>query len=458
MTQPVAQGSIRQRLLISLQVSAAVLAVVVFLVVQTVARQVAQESQDNVLAASATSILESARYRGGELHLDLPYSALSMLDNLSHERVFYAIHLGGEFLSGYDALPHVEGKSSDRAGFGSSEFLGEDVRIASIEKRVSTDAGHQSLTVSVAQTLTGQKQTLARISRTAMGVGATFYLVSVILAALIARSAIQPLDRLTKSVSRRGPKDLRPVAGPVLSEMVPLVASLNSLMRRLHRSLLRSEEFIAEAGHRVRTPLAIVRTKAEIVQRQIDDPKSHNALNEMIHAIDESSRTASQLLDHAMVTFRLDHLLREEIDLPKLLTDAVARSRPLCELKDIDMSLEIADETALHGDPILLQNAIHNLLDNAVKYTPSGTTVCVDLKRLDNGVRIRVHDDGPGFPGVDFEHFANRFARGDNAQDVVGSGLGLTIVKEVVEAHDGRVLIENNAGGGACVSLFFHSA
>lgn len=457
MIQPVAQGSIRQRLMISLQISAAVLAVVVFLVVQTVARQVAQESQDNVLAASATSILESARYNGRELHVDLPYSALSMLDNLSHERVFYAIHFSGEFLSGYDALPQFEGKSNERADFHSSEFLGEDVRIASIEKRVSTDVGTQSLNVSVAQTLAGRKQTLARISRTAMGVGATFYLVSVILAALIARSAIQPLDRLTESVSRRGPKDLRPVAGPVLIEMVPLVASLNSLMRRLHRSLLRSEEFIAEAGHRVRTPLAIVRTKAEIVQRQTYDPKTHDALKEMIHAIDESSRAASQLLDHAMVTFRMDHLLREEIDLPKLLNDAVARLRPLSELKDIDVLLEVAEKTVLRGDPILLQNAIHNLLDNAVKYTSSGTTVCVDLRRLENGVRIRVNDDGPGFPGAEFDHFANRFARGDNAQDVVGSGLGLTIVKEVVEAHGGRILIENNVGGGACVSLFFPS-
>lgn len=212
MTQPIAQGSIRHRLHVSLQASAAVLAVIVFFVVQTVARQVAQESQDNVLAASAASILEGARYSGGEMRVDLPNSALSMLDNLSHERVFYAIRLSGTFLSGYENLPHAAETSTDRAAFRSSTFLGEEVRIATVGKRVSTDAGIESLSVSVAQTLSGQKQNLARISRTALGIGAAFYLISVILAAVIARSAIQPLDRLAESVSRRGPKDLRPVA------------------------------------------------------------------------------------------------------------------------------------------------------------------------------------------------------------------------------------------------------
>lgn len=455
MTQPVAQGSIRHRLHVSLQASAAVLAVIVFFVVQTVARQVAQESQDNVLAASAASILEGARYSGGEMRVDLPYSALSMLDNLSHERVFYAIRLSGEFLSGYEKLPHAEETSADRAAFRSSSFLGEEVRIATVGKRVSTDVGYESLSVSVAQTLSGQKQNLARISRTALGIGAAFYLISVILAAVIARSAIQPLDRLAESVSRRGPKDLRPVAGSVPTEMVPLVSSLNALMRRLNRSLSLSEEFIAEAGHRVRTPLAIVRTKAEIVQRKIDDKSTKHALNEMIHAIDDSSRTAGQLLDHAMVTFRLDHVLHEEIDVPRLLMDAVERSRPLSDLRDISLSLTCSVDVVLLGDPILFQNAIHNLIDNAIKYTPIGSHIRVDLSPHDDSVCIRIEDNGPGFPETEIHLLANRFERGNNAGNVVGSGLGLTIVKEVVEAHEGSMKIENKEGGGACVSLYF---
>ena len=457
MRSPTVKGSIRRRLLLSLLASAAVLAFVVYFVVQSVARQVAQESQDYVLAASALSILESARLSGDDINIDLPYSALSMLDSISDERVFYSIRLEDEFLSGYIDLPEPEDASNAAAAFLSTTFLGEDVRVATVMRRMSTDTGRSFLKVSVAQTLTGQKLTLARISRTAMGIGAGFFVISMLLAGIISRSTIRPLDRLTASVSRRGPQDLRPVAAPVPHEMVPLVASLNTLMRRLHQSLLRSEDFIAEAAHRIRTPLAIVRTKAEVAQRKSGDAETRKALREMIHAIDDSSRTAGQLLDHAMVSFRVDHLAREDIHLLRLVQDTVERLRPTSELKDISMDAFGTEDAVIKGDPILLQNALHNLLDNAVKYSPTGSEICVILDCTERGIEVSVRDTGPGFPPHELDQLTDRFARGANAEAVVGSGLGLTIAKEVVEAHGGEISISNNIGGGACVGLLFPS-
>ena len=455
MSIAVAQGSIRRRLLLSLLAGAALLAVVVYFVVLSVARQVAQESQDNVLAASALSILDSARSSGGEINVDLPYSALSMLDSLSDERVFYAIRLENEFLSGYSDLPEAPNPLPGAQGFLSTVFLGEDVRVATLRRSVSTDVGQSFLQVSVAQTLSGQKQALARLSRLSMGIGAGFFFLSVLLAAIIARSTIRPLDRLTASVSRRGPKDLRPVAAPVPSEMMPLVASLNNLMRRLQTSLSRSEDFIAEAAHRVRTPLAIVRTKAEIIERKTQDDDTRIAAQEMIHAIDDSSRTAGQLLDHAMVTFRLDHLSEQEIDLPRLVRDSVERLQPMSELKGIELGTDQLDDATLRGDPILLQNALHNLLDNAIKYSPEGAQVRVSVQCLADRAKLCITDTGQGFPEADIGNLTERFTRGENARGVVGSGLGLTIAKEVVEAHSGQLEVGNKPGAGACVTLFF---
>jgi two-component system sensor histidine kinase TctE len=288
-----------------------------------------------------------------------------------------------------------------------------------------------------------------------MAIGAGFFVVSVLLAGIISRSTIRPLDRLTQSVSRRGPKDLRPVAAPVPSEMVPLVTSLNSFMRRLQRSLMRSEDFIAEAAHRVRTPLAIVRTKAEVAQRRSGDPETRKALKEMIRAIDDSSRTAGQLLDHAMVTFRLDHLAREEISLHRLVQETVDRMLPTSELKDITLQAAEVEDAVIRGDSILVQNALHNLLDNAVKYSPSGAEIRVGLKTGTGGAEVTVKDTGPGFLTEELGDLPKRFARGANTQSIVGSGLGLTIAKEVAEAHGGALQIRNNPGGGACVSLLF---
>ncbi|MCJ8333300.1 MAG: sensor histidine kinase [Epibacterium sp.] len=458
MKPTLSRGSIRRRLLLSLLASAAVLAVAVYFVVMSVASQVAQQSQDSVLDASARSILDSARFVGGQISLDFPYSALSMLDGVVNERVFYAIRLEDEFLSGYADLPLPDGGRAAELGFFSAAFLGEEVRIASVQRFVATDVGQRLLQVSVAQTRMGQKQALAWISRTSMGIGFGFFLSSVLLAILVARSTIRPLDRLTVSVSRRGPKDLRPVAAPVPKEMVPLVTSLNSLMKRLKKSLTRSEDFIAEAAHRVRTPLAIVRTKAEIARHRTQDAATIAALSEMIHAIDDSSRTAGQLLDHAMVTFRLDDLAKHEVDLAQLVADTVERQRPVSELKAIRLAAPVLESFRLKGDPILLQNALLNVLDNAIKYSPEGTQVEVCVKADTEAAVLTVCDTGPGFPEDEIDTLTGRFTRGGNAGDVIGSGLGLTIAKEVLDAHGGSLRISNIAGVGGCVTFFFPSS
>lgn len=458
MTPPVMQGSIRRRLLGLLLLGAAVLAVLLYFVVQSVARQVAQQSQDNVLAASALAVMDSARSTEGSITVDLPYAALSMLDSITDERVFYAIRLGDEVLTGYATLPRPEIQGVRQAAYLSEAYLGEEVRIAAVRRPFSTGTGRTFLEVSVAQTLAGQTQTLARISRVAMGIGAGFFALSALLALVVAQSTIRPLDRLAASVSRRGPKDLRPVAAPVPQEMAPLVTSLNGFMARLETSLARSEDFIAEAAHRVRTPLAIVRTKAEIIQRHVEKPENRAAIRDMIHAIDESSRTAGQLLDHAMVAFRLDNLAQEEVDLAAMVEDAVDRLGPVSEIKGIALKVSETAPVTVTGDAILLQNALHNLLDNALKYSPAGAQIDVTLHKGPDGARLDVRDTGPGFPDRDETHLTERFARGANASGVVGSGLGLTIAKDVIEAHGGRVALGNNTGGGACATLLFPSS
>ena len=112
-----------------LLLSAAGIAILLYVVVQSVAEQIAQESQDNILAASAISILDSARVVEGDISIDLPYSSLSMLDSVTDERAFYAIRLNDAFLSGYPDLPRISARS-DTTAYQSTTYLGEDIRIA----------------------------------------------------------------------------------------------------------------------------------------------------------------------------------------------------------------------------------------------------------------------------------------------------------------------------------------
>ena len=457
MTKPIIKGSIRRRLSALLTIVAGIIAIFLFFLIQSVARQIAQSSQDNILLASAISIIDSSRFNKGEFSIDLPYSSLSMLDTVTDERVFYSIKLDDQFLSGYKLLPQADVFKSNNIAYLSSHFLDQDIRIVTVKRLFSINNQPVTLEVSVAQTLNGLTKTLASTRRVSLIVGVTFFLIAAILSFMLARSAVNPLARLTKSISKRGPKDLRPVAAPVPAEMVPLVSSLNTLMHRLEKSLTRSEDFITEAAHRVRTPLTVVRTQAEITLRQIDKPRNRKNLKEIIRAIDESSRAAGQLLDHAMVTFRADNLALEKVNICQLINDTVERLRPLADLRDISLEVELLHQASVLGDPILLQNALYNIIDNAIKYSPIDSKVVTTISSINEKIQISVNDTGPGFNSDEPSKLIERFQRGENVEGIIGSGLGLTIAHEVVEAHKGHLEIKNLVGGGACVSFLLPS-
>jgi len=176
----------------------------------------------------------------------------------------------------------------------------------------------------------------------------------------------------------------------------------------------------------------------------------------MIRAIDESSRAAGQLLDHAMVTFRTDALVEEAVDMAALTREMVERLRPLADLRDIDLTEQVDHQITVKGDPILLQNALRNLLDNAIKYSPGDSVIVVSLHSTEGRARLEVKDRGAGFPEQGAQGLTRRFARGANVAGIVGSGLGLTIADEVVRAHSGNLtMTNNNDGAGACVTMSF---
>ena len=447
-----APWSLRRRLTWTLIVGAAVLAVLFFVVVRTYAQQVAQQSQDRILEASLTSLLDAAVVRDGQVELDMPYAAFAMLDTAADDRVFYAIHQGEVLLTGYDGLTEGPINPTQSAEFATTQFNGADVRRATLTTSLPASPRPVLLTVSVAQTRDSLAGTLLTISINAAVFGAVFFLLAAGMALWTSASTLRPLGDLAEAVARRGPSDLRPVTRSVPSELSPLVASLNSLMTRLNHSLTQSETFIAEAAHRVRTPLATVRSHAEATLLRVDKDENRQALRAMIRAIDESSRAAGQLLDHAMVTFRGDQLVKRDIDLVTICSEIVDRLTPVADMMDLDLILVSDGPVRIKGDTILIQNAVRNLVDNALKYSPPEKAVHIAVSAKP-GATITVTDQGAGFPQSQIALLSQRFQRGENAKDTVGSGLGLTIANDVAEAHGGRLELSNLDTGGACAVL-----
>ncbi|WP_299750139.1 sensor histidine kinase [uncultured Boseongicola sp.] len=457
MKLPTVTRSIRTRLFLQLAAISALLSVALFLVVRGLAETAAEATQDGILAASATSIADALRSEDGEITLDLPYSALSMLGTTNDDRVFYKVEVNDETLTGYDDLPPPsQSPTISENTFATFYYRGDEVRMVSASRTVSAGGVPSNVLISVAQTRLGLAAISQRITAIATGIGLVFFLVATALSLLAARSALRPLKEMTAAITRRGPADLRPLAIDPPTELEPFVSALNTFIARLRASLLRSEDLIAEAAHRVRTPLATVRAKAEVTHRKLQKPEHKQTMREMIRAIDESSRSAGQLLDHAMVTFRTDSLSTETFDMAELVRETAERLEPAADLKDVTIRCTTPDTTpAFTGDRILLQSAIQNILDNAIKYSPDDSAIDVDLSVAET-MCLSFTDRGRGFGEADTDSLKTRFSRGANVDDIVGSGLGLTIADEVARAHGGQLNITRNEGSqGACVSLIF---
>lgn len=448
------QASIGRRLTLLLAGVAALLSILSWSLVTGLAREAAERTQDNVLAASATTIAETLRTEQGEVRLELPYSAFSMLGAISEDRVFYRVTAGPQMLTGYADLPQPAALPvAGQVTFDTSAYSGEAIRMASVTRMVLAGMTPVPVTVTVAQTRQGVNSIAAELSRLAGLFSVAFFVIAVGLSAFAARASLRPLNEIAAAVSRRGPSDLRPLRRAAPAELAPLMTALNRLMDRLGQSIRRSEDFIAEAAHRVRTPLATVRAQAEIALRSVKDETEKQRLRQIIRAVDESSRSAGQLLDHATVAFRADDLARDPVDLAELAAQTAAALEPTAALRDIRLNVH-SMPAQVAGDAVLLDSALRNVLDNAVKYSPEDTTVTIAVTVADGMGRIAVSDEGPGFGDGPAEALTERFRRGANTAGIVGSGLGLTIARDVLAAHGGRLELGPTPNGrGACVSL-----
>ena len=450
-------GSLRAKLVLQLLVVAAVLAVTLYFTVRATADRAAEATQDAILGAATTSIAEQLRATEEGVEVDLAYATFSMLGAMGQDRLFYRIDIDGETVTGYDDLPlPVVFPAALAAEFYTSPYLDTELRIAAVARSMVVGNGPVPVTVLVlvGQTRQGQAAIADSLANRAALFGLGFFVLAVPLSLLSAGSVFNPINRLAEAVGRRGPRDLRPVRHPTPRELAPLVGALNGFVARLRGALSQTETFIAEAAHHIRTPLSTVRTEAEIALRQSNDEATRVRLRSMIRGVETSARSASQLLDHAMVLYRSDQLERVEVDLSAVVRSVARAFEPTAELKELALVVEGDGVPMLtQGDPLLIESALRNLVDNAIKYSDVETEVRITLSQADGMVMVEVFDQGRGLSGASVAELTSRFTRGGNVADVVGSGLGLTIVTEVATALGGRFELRQREMGGTCASL-----
>ncbi len=277
-----------------------------------------------------------------------------------------------------------------------------------------------------------------------IGLAVSAALLAAFLGALIGQAALAPIRRLNTTVQEvTRTRDLsRRVAMTGKDEIARLAASFDGMLTALEISLRQQRQLVADASHELRTPLTSLRTNLELLARgQPTDPRERQqVLVELVAQMERLSTLVGDLIDLARDEEAT--LPIEDVRLDDVVADAITDVRGRYPRVRFDAVLE---GTTVRGIRPRLLRAVTNLLDNAGKWSPTGGVVEVTV----NGAEVSVRDHGPGVAPEDAPRVFDRFWRAPNARSLPGSGLGLSIVKDVAESHGGSVILEQASGGGA---------
>jgi two-component system, OmpR family, sensor histidine kinase MprB len=266
-----------------------------------------------------------------------------------------------------------------------------------------------------------------------------------VVGATVARSSLRPVRELSAAVEHVSvTKELTPITIRASSDIAVLAESFNQMLRSLASSRERQAQLIADAGHELRTPLTSLRTNIELLAAD-----ASSGMLRQQDRIDILADVRAQLVEFTDLIGDLVQLARDEIasspeplDFRNVVNSAVDRARLRAHGLLFDVEL---NPFYVVGDSDSLERAVTNLLDNAVKWSPPGGTIRVQLE----GDRLRVADQGPGIAEADMPFIFDRFYRGDTARQTPGTGLGLSIVAQTITQHGGWIRAGRSAQGGA---------
>ncbi len=418
------------------------------------ARGASDSAFDRLLAASAFTIAGAVQIEDGAVTVELPTASLAMLDFSDDDRVFYEVAApDGAFVTGYrDLGAGLPPAASATPGFADGFYHGEAVRIATVGRLVFVEGKAGWATIRVAETRGARAALASEILGQATLPLAALGLVAIALVWFGIRYAFAPLVVMERELRRRAPEDLSPVQVPVPVEVQQLAGALNDFIARLRSVMERVSGLVADAAHQVRTPLASLRAQAEVAVDEDDPDRLRDRVVRIHQNAVQASHLVNQLLMDATVRHRLEAREATAVPLDAIIEDVRQR---LDSEEAGRLVVALAPEAAraeISGDRVALREMLWNLVHNALTHAPSGA---VEIEAaLERGRAVlRVSDRGPGIPEAEKALVLERFTRGEGSRDRPGSGLGLSIVRTVAEAHGGALALLDRPGGGLRVEV-----
>jgi two-component system, OmpR family, heavy metal sensor histidine kinase CusS len=321
---------------------------------------------------------------------------------------------------------------------------------------VLEDAGGQPYTIQVAQDrsgdedFTGQFGVLLAVVLV-VGIGA-----AALIAVTVTKRGLRPLAEITRALKRTGPTHLNERLVPARwpRELQPLAVAFDQMLDRLEDSFTRLSQFSADLAHELRTPVANMRGEAEVALTRARTPEEYRSVIES--SVAECERL-SGMINNLLFLARAE---AADKDLQRTVFDAKAAIEKIATFyESIAEEQQVAIVCAGHGeilaDPILFGRAVSNLVDNALRFTPAGGTIRIAIETGAAQSRVSVSDTGCGIAAQDVARVFDRFYRVDSSRSSQGTGLGLALVKSIVDLHGGSAAIESEVDRGTTVILTF---
>ena len=265
--------------------------------------------------------------------------------------------------------------------------------------------------------------------------------------------ALRPLDKVRAEIMGQAVPSLRTMETKDLpAEVAPLGEALNALLQRLEQAFATERDFIANAAHELRTPLTAVRLQAQLADQARDAAQRAAALDQLRAGVDRAAHVVEQLLQMARLEPDAQQFAFAEVRLDQLAKNAVADFSPQAEDKRIDLGVGSCRPVRLSGHAESLRILLSNLIENALRHTPAGGRIDVDVDEEDGLARLDVADSGPGIPEEFRERVFDRFFR-LAGPDTPGSGLGLPIARQAARLHGGEITLGESPAGGLRVRV-----
>ncbi len=453
--------SIRQRLLLILITSLVLAWAVTAIRNYQANRDEIYELFDAQLAQSARALLALSSH---ELHEQLAYSAQSG-GNASavpeypapqihkyEQRLAFQIWTGDSHLAAHsenaptDPLAETFNKFHDRV-IGKSRW-----RVYALEDPASQTRVH------VGEQYEQRESLSANVAlRSLITLGISLPLLALLIWFGVGR-AMTPLYRIARAVGRRQLSNLEPIPlHGVPMEAQSLVEALNDLFRRLRGALDNVYSFTSNAAHELRTPLAALKTHAQVAARAVDPEMRREALDHVILGADRATYLVDQLLTLARLDPESVSLNDETTHLHRVIEEVLAELAPEALAKNIDLSLSARCRGMVLGKQGMLSILVRNLVENAIRYTPTSGRVAVSLFQDRDEIVLRVSDSGPGIPKDERDKIFKRFYR-CLGTGTTGSGLGLSIVQRIAEIHNARMELDESIYRGLQFDVRLHAA